>query len=78
MAMFPAMKGEAILYKFQFRDTVIIDDDNSLTGVITRVMSAPGNRSYEVSYIHNGDAKAAWIEEFRLTLLMRKEQWVNL
>lgn len=48
-------------------DKVIIDGDTSIKGVVTgfqfRLTRAP---VVEVSYFHNGEAKAVWIEEWRL------------
>jgi hypothetical protein len=51
---------------------VMIDGDRSLIGVVTSFQFRPGTRGgmnamVEVSFVHNGDSRAAWIEETRLT-----------
>lgn len=52
---------------FDFRDIVTIDGDRSLFGSITGVQFRTTREPlYEVSYMHNGDAKTSWIEEWRL------------
>lgn len=55
-----------------FWDKVIIDEDPSLVGMITAVQFRPtptGGVTHvlEVSYVHNGDVKVAWIEPHRLS-----------
>jgi hypothetical protein len=65
------------LARFAIGVRVSIDDDPSLIGVVTayqfRAIPASGGGigstyagSCEVSYVYNGDAKMAWIEEWRL------------
>lgn len=53
--------------KWHFKDKVVIDEDRSITGIVTgfqfRVTSQP---LVEVSWFHNGDAKTGWFEEWRL------------
>lgn len=56
-------------YLYDITEKVTIDDCKDLVGVITAVM-AEGTKlspSYRVSWIHNGSAQHAWIEEWRLT-----------
>jgi len=53
-----------------FRDLVHLDGDTSITGVVTGFQFR-GARDpiIEVSWVHNGDAKAAWFEEWRLSVV---------
>jgi hypothetical protein len=50
-------------------DRVIIDQDASIVGTVTAILWRGPHRPthYEVSWIANGDSKACWIEEFRLS-----------
>jgi len=57
---------------FTIGDKVHIDGCCDLTATVTAIQvrghSATGRAvSYEVSFVSNGDAKAPWIEEFRLS-----------
>lgn len=52
---------------FSIGEQVIIDGDPSLVGVVCAVMFRPtDNLELEIGYVHNGDAKKAWIESSRL------------
>lgn len=54
--------------KYSIQDRVIIDADRHLAGYITAVQFRQTRGPlYGVSYVHNGDAKEAWIEEWRLS-----------
>lgn len=56
------------VHALDFNDRVSIDGDLSLIGCVTSFQfRASGYISVEVSYVHNGDSKAAWIEDWRLT-----------
>ena len=50
-----------------FRDRVYLDGDQSIIGMVTGFQFR-GDREpiVEVSWVHNGDAKIAWFEEWRL------------
>lgn len=51
------------------RDRVTIDKDDSLVGSVTGVLfKDDGSIQVEVSYVHAGDMKSAWVAPFRLTL----------
>lgn len=55
-------------HPLNFNDSVTIDDDRSLIGKVTAFQFRSGGYvSVEVSYVHNGDSKGAWIEDWRLT-----------
>lgn len=59
---------ETFTCKFKITQRVHIDSDNSITGIITCVeWRLPELVRYEVSWIHNGDAKSAMFEEWRLS-----------
>lgn len=53
--------------EFDVGDRVVIDGDESLVGRVTGVL-VRGTREpqCEVSYVHCGDVKSAWVEEWRL------------
>jgi hypothetical protein len=56
-----------LISNWDFRDRVLIDGDASIVGVVTAFMfRAPNPSLVEVSWVHNGEAKAAWFEEWRL------------
>lgn len=60
--------------KFNKDDKVIIDGDQSLQGTVTSFQFRPvtdeiSHATIEVSYVHNGSASSAWIEERRLMLV---------
>lgn len=62
---------------FEPFDRVIIDEDRSMVGVVTCFQFRPTsdggtNQVIEVSYVHNGDVKVAWIEMTRLTRVETK------
>jgi hypothetical protein len=53
--------------KFSLRQQVVIDGDPSLAALVTCVQFRIAREPiYEVSWVHNGDLKSAWVEEFRL------------
>jgi hypothetical protein len=56
---------------FEPLDKVCIDGDEHLIGLVTSFQFRPTsdggyNETVEVSYVHNGDCKSAWIERNRL------------
>jgi hypothetical protein len=53
--------------RWNFRDRVWLDGDESIIGIVTAFQfRETRNPIVEVSWMHNGDAKAAWFEEWRL------------
>jgi hypothetical protein len=54
--------------KWAIGDRVQIDGCDSVVGTVTgfcfRLTRDP---TIEISYFHNGDAKSAWVEEFRIS-----------
>jgi len=59
------MKFESTL---SFRDRVWLDGEGSIEGIVTAFCFRETNCiTIEVSWIHNGEAKSAWFEEWRLT-----------
>ena len=58
--------------EFTFGDRVSIDGDDTLRGLIIAVIFHRDRPAeYEVSWFASGDAKTAWIEEWRLILVER-------
>lgn len=55
--------------KWGLKDQVLIDGDKSLVGTVTAFSWRGGDVQVEVSWIHNGAAQAAWIQEWRLSEL---------
>ena len=53
--------------QFDFGERVIIDKDPSLVAVVTTVWFKSHIAECEVSYVHNGDLKTAWIATWRLS-----------
>ena len=53
--------------KFEIRSRAIIDDDTSLVVHITAIMWSEDGIQCRVAYMHNGENKTAWIEEWRLS-----------
>lgn len=55
---------------WSFRDRVLIDGDTSIVGLVTafQFRGDRGEPIVEVSWVHNGDVKTAWFEEWRLKL----------
>jgi hypothetical protein len=61
--------------EFRAKDRVMIDADRSLVGTVTAFSFRPGTRGginalVEVSFVHNGESRTAWIEETRLTRVL--------
>jgi hypothetical protein len=58
--------------EFGFGDRVWIDGDRSLTATVVAVSFSGGfdraRIQYEVSWIANGVAQVAWVDQFRLSL----------
>lgn len=52
--------------KWKYRDRVIIDGDTSIIGVVTGFQFRIGYLIVEVSWVHDGAAQTAWLEEWRL------------
>lgn len=59
--------GSTFRNRFAFGDRVIIDDDDSLVVRVSAFQYRNEKSIVEVGYVHNGDAKVAWIEEWRLS-----------
>lgn len=57
----------ALKTKFQIQDKIYIDADTSITGYVTGIMWAANGIEIRVAYIHNGDSKSHWIEEWRIS-----------
>ena len=57
--------------RFGIGTKVWIDDDRDLVGIVTAISIRHHGVSYEVSYMHAGDAKNPFIEEYRLTRAVR-------
>ena len=53
--------------KWTFGDRVLIDGDSSIKGTVTALLFRPSHYLVEVSWFHNGEAKCAFVEEFRLS-----------
>ena len=54
---------------YKLGDWVYIDDDTSIKGVVTTVQfSTEKSPLLEVSWMHNGTAQSAWIQEWRLEM----------
>ena len=53
---------------YKLRDRVCIDKDASLIGVITGLIwEVDKEPATQVSFMHNGDSKVVWIQEWRLS-----------
>jgi hypothetical protein len=52
--------------RFKFGDRVIVDDDHSLVAVVTAILWKTTSCSVEVAWVHSGDLKSAYIDEWRL------------
>lgn len=64
---------------FAFQQEVIIDGDASIRGVVTGMQFRMTREPLvEVSYFHNGDAKAAWVEVWRLSPLGERRMHFQL
>jgi hypothetical protein len=54
--------------KFDIRDNVRIDDDESVRGVIVAIRwSRDDHPHYEISWMHNGAAEFVYFDEWRLS-----------
>jgi hypothetical protein len=54
--------------KWEFGAPVNLDGDRSIAGTVTSVQfRVQRDPMIEVSYFHNGDAKAGWFEQWRLS-----------
>lgn len=55
------------LSKFALQQRVSIDTDEAIIGTVTGIaFRVTRDPTIEVSWMHNGDAKSAWFEEWRL------------
>lgn len=52
--------------RFDFKDRVIIDGDDSVIGVVTGFAFTLGRYTVEVKWLHNGGAHETWFDEWRL------------
>ena len=60
---------------FTFGQRVYLDDDRELIAIVTGLMWRDCDGvSVEVSYLHNGDAKSAWMHPWRLTLAPARDK----
>ena len=53
--------------EFALLDRVIVDGDPSLVATITGFAFYDRPAEVQISYVHNGDIKSAWIIESRLS-----------
>lgn len=53
--------------KFNLRQKVFIDNDKSLIAFIVAIMISSEGFQYKLGWIHNGEIKEFWIDEWRLT-----------
>jgi len=56
---------KALTSRFARGDRVVIDRDKSLVATVTAHLFRADYQTVEISYVHNGDVKTAWIEEWR-------------
>jgi hypothetical protein len=54
--------------EFALFDRVIIDGDSSITAVVIGFAFYGSHADVQISYVHSGDIKTAWINEQRLGL----------
>lgn len=53
---------------WQIQDQVFLDRDKSIRGYVTAITLREKDVLYEVSWLHNGTAHAAWFPDWRLAL----------
>ena len=53
--------------RFRFGDRVIVDGDHSLVAVVTSILWKTTSCQLEIAWVHGGDLKSAYIDEWRLT-----------
>jgi hypothetical protein len=58
-----------VIYKSEFAlyDRVIIDGESSIVATVTGFAFYGSHADVQISYVHSGDIKTAWIVEKRLT-----------
>lgn len=56
----------ALLTSFAHGDLVHIDGDNSIVATVTAILWRSTVTQVEVSWVHCGDIKTFWLEEWRL------------
>jgi len=62
------MSGAILQAGFALKDRVWIDGEGSIEGWVTAIQFRSDREPVlEVSYLHNGDSKVAWFEQWRLT-----------
>lgn len=54
--------------RFGFGDKVILDGDKSLVAVVIAILWRSSQCQIEVAWIHAGDAKSSYVDEWRLSL----------
>ena len=53
---------------FDVRDRVHIDGDTTIIAAVLSIQIRESQRDlYELSWVHNGEVKTAWLDEWRLT-----------
>ncbi len=64
--------------RFSLRDKVFIDGDESIEATVSciefRIGGLPYAVRYECVWFHNGDMKYYVIDEYRLTLVQKRER----
>lgn len=65
---------EAEATSIRLRSRVLVDDDPTLIGHVTALMIRSAEHDeiitqVEISYIHHGESKVAWIEPWRLKVV---------
>jgi hypothetical protein len=56
---------------FALGDRVTIDNDESLIATVTAFLLRTNICQIEVSWVHNGDMKTSWVDDWRLQVVAR-------
>lgn len=59
--------GVKINCKFELNERVHIDEDKSITAVVTQICFNGGGVQYEVQWFNNGSLQEKWVYEFRIS-----------
>lgn len=63
------MPIQTTVFGFRIGEPVHIDSDKSITATVTGLMAEGEDgkhRSIRIAWVHNGDTKEVWIQEWRL------------
>lgn len=63
------MPGHTVAFGFRIGEPVHIDGDKSITAIVTGLMAEGEDgqhHSIRVAWVHNGDTKEVWLQEWRL------------